>query len=42
MTSIAERTTQHAGQSGVRLRMYTDLLQVLEEDPSAEPAQSAT
>ncbi|MGW1762263.1 DUF6207 family protein [Streptomyces mirabilis] len=39
-TSTAERTTRDAGQPGVRLRMYTDLRQVLEEATS--PAPSAT
>lgn len=37
-TSTAERTTRDAGQPGVRLRMYTDLWQVLEEASSPEPA----
>ncbi|MFD9657503.1 DUF6207 family protein [Streptomyces mirabilis] len=41
-TSIAERTTRDAGQPGVRLRMYTDLRQVLEEASSPEPTPSAT
>jgi hypothetical protein len=41
-TSTAERTTRDPGQPGVRLRMYTDLRQVLEEAPSPEPAPSAT
>ncbi|MFF2128685.1 DUF6207 family protein [Streptomyces olivochromogenes] len=31
-----------AGQPGVRLRMYTDLRQVLEEASSPEPTPSAT
>jgi Family of unknown function (DUF6207) len=35
--STAERTTRDAGQPGVRLRMYTDLRQVLKEAPSPEP-----
>ncbi|MET9039342.1 DUF6207 family protein [Streptomyces mirabilis] len=39
-TSTAERTTRDAGQPGVRLRMYTDLRQVLEE--ASSPAPSAT
>ncbi|MER6377216.1 DUF6207 family protein [Streptomyces mirabilis] len=39
-TSTAERTTRDAGQLGVRLRMYTDLRQVLEE--ASSPAPSAT
>ncbi|MFF9409834.1 DUF6207 family protein [Streptomyces anandii] len=37
-TSTAERTTRDAGQPGVRLRMYIDLRQVLEEASSPEPA----
>ncbi|MET9083235.1 DUF6207 family protein [Streptomyces sp. NPDC004237] len=37
-TSIAERATRDAGQPGVRLRMYTDLRQVLEEASSPEPS----
>ncbi|MFE1986736.1 DUF6207 family protein [Streptomyces mirabilis] len=41
-TSTAERTTRDAGQPGVRLRMYTDLRQVLEEASSPEPTPSAT
>ncbi|MFI6663179.1 DUF6207 family protein [Streptomyces sp. NPDC050523] len=40
-TSTAERTTRDPGQPGVRLRMYTDLRQVLEEASSPEPAPSA-
>ncbi|WP_240361464.1 MULTISPECIES: DUF6207 family protein [unclassified Streptomyces] len=41
-TSTAERTTRDAGQPGVRLRMYTDLRQVLEEASSPEATPSAT
>ncbi|MGP4088622.1 DUF6207 family protein [Streptomyces sp. KR55] len=41
-TSSVERTTRDAGQPGVRLRMYTDLRQVLEEASSPVPAPSAT
>ncbi|MFI9248008.1 DUF6207 family protein [Streptomyces sp. NPDC053086] len=41
-TSTAERTTRDPGQPGVRLRMYTDLRQVLEEASSPESEPSAT
>jgi hypothetical protein len=41
-TSTAERTTRDAGQPGVRLRMYTDLRQVLEEASSPDPTPSGT
>ncbi|MFJ9589687.1 DUF6207 family protein [Streptomyces acidicola] len=41
-TSTAERTTRDAGQPGVRLRMYTDLRQILEEASAPESARSAT
>ncbi|MCX5063734.1 DUF6207 family protein [Streptomyces sp. NBC_00201] len=41
-TSTAESTTRDAGQPGVRLRMYTDLRQVLGEASPPEPAPSAT
>ncbi|MEU3491179.1 DUF6207 family protein [Streptomyces massasporeus] len=41
-TSIAERTTWDAGQPGVRLRMYTDFRQVLQEVFLPEQAPSAT
>ncbi|MFD8006500.1 DUF6207 family protein [Streptomyces mirabilis] len=37
-TSTAERTTRDTGQPGVRLRMYTDLRQVLEEASSPAPS----
>ncbi|MFD7408405.1 DUF6207 family protein [Streptomyces sp. NPDC059866] len=37
-TSTAERTTRDAGRPGMRLRMYTDLRQVLEEASSSERA----
>jgi hypothetical protein len=40
--STAERTTRDPGQPGVRLRMYTDLRQVLEEASSPESEPSAT
>lgn len=36
--STAERTTRDVGQPGVRLRMYTDQRQVLEETSPPEPA----
>ncbi|MGP4009899.1 DUF6207 family protein [Streptomyces sp. 4N124] len=36
-TSIAERTTRDVGQPGVRLRMYTDLRQVLAQASPPEP-----
>ncbi|MFE4755468.1 DUF6207 family protein [Streptomyces mirabilis] len=39
-TSTAERTSRDAGEPCVRLRMYTDLRQVLEE--ASSPAPSAT
>ncbi|RPF39123.1 hypothetical protein EDD92_9323 [Streptomyces sp. TLI_185] len=40
-TSTAERTTRDPGRPGVRLRLYTDLRQVLEDGSSPEPAPSA-
>ncbi|MFE7958635.1 DUF6207 family protein [Streptomyces sp. NPDC057413] len=41
-TSTAERTTRDAGQPGVRLRIYTDLRQRLEEGSPPEPEPTAT
>jgi hypothetical protein len=41
-TSTAERTTRDPGQPGVRLRMYTDLRQVLEEASPPDPEPTAT
>ncbi|MFJ9893664.1 DUF6207 family protein [Streptomyces sp. NPDC091280] len=42
-TSTAERTTRDPGQPGVRLRMYTDLRQILDEEASSpEPASFGT
>ncbi|MGW2891871.1 DUF6207 family protein [Streptomyces griseoruber] len=41
-TSTVECTTRDAGQPGVRLRMYTDLRQVLEDASSPESVPSAT
>ncbi|MFF3911017.1 DUF6207 family protein [Streptomyces sp. NPDC001848] len=41
-TSTAVHTTRDAGQPGVRLRMYTDLCQVLGEASPPEPEQTAT
>ncbi|WP_328349173.1 DUF6207 family protein [Streptomyces sp. NBC_00445] len=36
-TSTAERTTRDVGQPGVRLRLYTDLRQVLAQGSPPEP-----
>jgi hypothetical protein len=41
-TSTADCTIRDAGQPGVRLRMYIDLRQVIEEPYPPEPAPSAT
>ncbi|MFI9255241.1 DUF6207 family protein [Streptomyces sp. NPDC053069] len=41
-TSTAEHTTRDVGQSGVRLRMYTDLRQVIKEGAPTEPESTAT
>ncbi|WP_369394944.1 DUF6207 family protein [Streptomyces sp. CG1] len=40
-TSIAEHTTRDAGRPGVRLQMYTDLRQALEDDTPPEPTLAA-
>ncbi|MET9913739.1 DUF6207 family protein [Streptomyces sp. NPDC006476] len=41
-TAPAECTTRDAGQPGVRLRMYTDLRQVLEEASPPERVSAGT
>ncbi|MDX2576680.1 DUF6207 family protein [Streptomyces scabiei] len=41
-TSTAEHTTRDVGQPGVRLRLYTDLRQVLEEASPPEPERTTT